>query len=124
MRYFTQKLNQKQHDMKEVRHLRFMGGCDNRGGDNLNQLKEAGSWTCSAYVDSGALDCVAPKEGLPEFEMKSSVGIRRGHQYVTANGPQICNEGEQRVEALTDRHKPVKMKYQVAEVTKALCSVG
>ena len=61
---------------------------------------------------------------LPELDVKPWVGSRRGQEYVTANSVGICNEGEQAVEALTDGYKPVRIKYQVAEVTKALCSAG
>ena len=78
----------------------------------------------SAYIDSGAIESVVPKNELPEFDVKPSVGSRRGQEYVTAKMAIICNEGEQTVEALTDGYKPVRVKYQVAEMTKALCSAG
>ena len=62
--------------------------------DNLSQLTGTVLSKCPAYVDSGAVESVVPMHELPEFEVVSSVGSRRGHQYVTANRARICNEGE------------------------------
>ena len=82
-------------------HLSSTGDCEACAG-NLNQLNGE-SRKFLSYVDSGAIERVVPKHGLPEFKVKSPVGSRRGQQYVTANGARICNEDEQTVEALPGR---------------------
>ena len=93
-------------------------------GRRPEQVERAEFRNISAYMDSGAIESVVPRSELPEFLIQPSAGSRRGQQYVTANGHKISNEGEQLVEALTDEHQKVKMMYQVADVTNALCSVG
>ena len=104
--------------------LGYIDECAPMQGERLNKLNEAEFRKFSAYMVSGAIESVVPRSELPEFAIQPSAGSRRGQQYVTANGQKISNEGEQLVEALTDEHLKVKMKYQVADVTKALCSVG
>lgn len=113
----------KQTEQSDV-PLSFIGSDESTDEGDLNQLNGEEYRKFSAYIDSGAIESVAPRKELPEFAIRESAGSRRGQHYATANGARIPNEGEQMVEALTNEYVPVQMKYQVANVTKALCSVG
>ena len=86
--------------------LGFMG--EKEETNKLNQLRIEYRMF-SAYLDPGPIESVVPRNELPEFDVKPSVGSRRGQEYVTANGARICNEGEQTVGALTVGYKPVRM---------------
>ena len=75
-------------------------------------------------MDSGAVDSVAPPSIAPSVEITPSVGSRAGLTYNTAGGTKIANLGEKIVMGLTEGEQPISMTYQMAEVTRPLCSVG
>ena len=58
------------------------------------------------------------------MEITPSVGSRAGLTYNTADGTKIANLGEKIVMGLTEGEQPISMTYQMAEVTRPLCSVG
>ena len=75
-------------------------------------------------ADSGAVDHVAPRtlaKSTPVMETKAS---KMGVHYVAANGSEIKNEGEKRINAFTDKGLPINMTWQIAEVKKPLASIG
>ena len=56
--------------------------------------------------------------------IKESRGSRAGQRYHTADGTKIPNQGEKVIRGYTNEGKSVTVKYQIADVTKPLCSVG
>ena len=56
--------------------------------------------------------------------VRESKGSRAGQKFNTADGTRLPNQGEKAVRAYTKDMKPVTMHFQIADVTKPLCSVG
>ena len=105
--------------------LHFLG----RGGDSedggIHHVHDHEMWEeVCAIMDSGAADSVAPPAIARCVPIKESKGSLAGQKYFTADGSRLPNQGEKTVLAYTAEGKPVKMVYQIAEVTKPLNSVG
>ena len=75
-------------------------------------------------MDSGASESVAHPSMCPQYEVVPSVGSKAGHSYVSASGDVIPNLGEQVLDILTDECKEAKVKYQAADVSRALNSIS
>ena len=60
----------------------------------------------------------------PEVRVEESPGSRRGQVYMSASGERIPNLGQQNIDFITDEGRPLRGQYQVAEVNRALLSVG
>ena len=75
-------------------------------------------------IDSGAAVCVAPPSWRPQFKAKQSAGSKMGVHYVTASGARIKNEGEKQIKIKTKTGDVRQMTFQIAKVTKPLCSVS
>ena len=75
-------------------------------------------------IDSGAAVCVAPPSWCPQYRTQQSAGSRMGVHYVTASGNKIKNEGEKRIKIQTKAGDVRQMTFQIAKVTKPLCSVS
>ena len=93
--------------------------------EDLNMVKSEGAWEeFTAVMDSGAAESVAPLEAAPNVPMQASRGSKSGQKFHTADGTKLPNHGEKNIVAITDEGRSVAMKYQVADITKPLCSVG
>ena len=104
--------------------IMFLGdnGADSGG---INMVDESEEWEeFVAIMDSGAVDSVTPLATAVAVPLRESKGSKAGQQYFTANGARIANQGEKLINAFTNDMEPVRMLYQVADVTKPLCSVG
>ena len=75
-------------------------------------------------IDSGAAVCVAPPSWCPQYQTKQSAGSKMGVHYVTASGNKIKNEGEKKIKIKTKTGDVRQMTFQIAKVTKPLCSVS
>ena len=75
-------------------------------------------------IDSGAAVCVAPPSWCPQYRTQPSPGSKSGVHYVTASGNRIRNEGEKQIRIKTKTGDVRQMTFQVAKVTKPLCSVS
>jgi len=75
-------------------------------------------------MDSGAAESVAPASMLPWVEVEESEGSRRGQTYMSASGDRLPNLGEKQFEFVTDAGRAATATYQIADVTRALCSVS
>lgn len=80
-------------------------------------------------MDSGASVFVMPSSWLDMFELRESVGSRKGQMYVAAakGGKPIRNEGEKVIQFFTKPSKKAarrKLTFQVAAVNKMLASVA
>ena len=82
-----------------------------------------GNETLQVTIDSGAVDHVIPKGWAPKFEIKSTEASRKGMWYTAANGTKIYNHGAKDIVGKTESGMEAGMRFQVADVTKALGSV-
>lgn len=105
-------------------HNLFMLGLE-PGGDSVNSMEQEGDWEeIVAVIDSGAAESVAPATTASAVPVRESRGSRMGQRFFTADGTKLPNQGEKVIKAFTADGRPVSMRYQVADVTKPLCSVG
>ena len=75
-------------------------------------------------ADSGAGDPVIPRRMLNPKKIVPSAGSRRGLHYVSATNHRIPNVGEVDLEFETSEGFSEKIKFQVADVNKALMSIS
>ena len=68
--------------------------------------------------------CVAPKTFAPQVAVCETEASKRGSCFYAANGDEIPNLGEKHVPMITAEGQAVRMKYQVADVVRPLCSVS
>ena len=93
--------------------------------ESLNTVGRSDEWVqVSAIVDSGAAACVAPKTFAPQVAVCETEASKRGSCFYAANGDEIPNLGEKHVPMITAEGQAVRMKYQVADVVRPLCSVS
>ena len=60
----------------------------------------------------------------PWVPIKESDGSRAGRKYVSASGEVLPNLGEKRVSVYTNEGIPAEATFQVADVTRPLCSIA
>ena len=91
--------------------------------DILNMLPKV--TLLKAALDSGAGDHVASATDLEGIKIHDSEGSRRGRNFLAANGDKIPNLGEAKL-GLRDveTQGAFESVFQVADVTRPLCSVG
>ena len=75
-------------------------------------------------LDSGAAESVAPSSVAPWVKTCESVGSRNGQTYQSASGTKIANEGEKRLQVVTEDGIEAEATYQVADVTRPLSAVS
>ena len=92
---------------------------------DVNLVKGDAMWEeFAAVLDSGAAESVAPIGVAESVPLRPSRGSKSGQKFHTADGTKLPNHGEKTILAVTEGGRKVSMKYQVADVTKPLCSVG
>lgn len=80
--------------------------------------------TLEVVVYSGAAESVAPEKLAPWIPTRPSKGSARGQTYVSASGEKLPNQGEKQLELMTDEGEWARATFQVADVTRPLCSVS
>ena len=75
-------------------------------------------------VDSGAAESVAHPSMCPQYPVRPSAGSKAGQSYTSASGDSIPNLGEQVLPIMTGDGRPGHIKYQSADVSRALNSVS
>ena len=79
-------------------------------------------------LDSGAGTHVVNRRAIPGYKVMESALSRAGAAFVGADGGRIANHGESLLNIVSEDSKGIKHKitsnFQVADVTKALWSVG
>ena len=73
-------------------------------------------------VGSGAAEVVTPPEFAGQYPVLPSPA--RGTKYRAAAGKMVENQGEKRVQLVTDTGDLIKMTFQITDVNKPLASVG
>ena len=90
----------------------------------LNNVSMPQWRTVPMVMDSGAAESVAPLDMAPWVSMMESPGSRRGQTYVSASGEKLPNLGQKTLDAVTEEGRGAKATFQVADVTRALCSIS
>ena len=84
-----------------------------------------GGWQwIKGVVDSGASESVAHPAMCPQYPVTPSAGSIAGHSYTSASGDAIPNLGEQVLHVTTEDGRDAQVKYQSADVSRALNSVS
>ena len=92
--------------------------------EEVNHIRAERKWSrLEAVVDSGAAESVAPAAMAPWIPARASEGSRRGQCYMSANGAKLPNLGEKHFSMVTTEGNLAEATFQVAEVTRPLCSV-
>jgi hypothetical protein len=91
--------------------------------EEVNHVKEVKWAKLEAVVDSGAAESVAPSSMAPWLPTVPSEGSRRGQCYLSASGTKLENKGEKQFDMVTAEGNWGQATFQVAEVTRPLCSV-
>ena len=91
----------------------------------INHLKQGPRWVkLETVVDSGAAESVAPVQMAPWVPRQASEGSKRGQTYLSASGKKWPNMGEKKFDMVTFEGNWAQATFQVAEVTRPLCSVS
>jgi hypothetical protein len=91
----------------------------------VNFVKKEPQWVkLEAVVDSGAAESVATESMAPWVTKRESEGSRRGQTYLSASGDKLPNLGEKRFDIVTSEGNWAQATFQVAQVTRPLCSVS
>ena len=75
-------------------------------------------------VDSGAAETVGPRNIAKGIPIRPTKASREGRHYRAANGTQIKNYGQKRLEGVDKKWTSTGITIQVADVHKTLASVG
>ena len=94
-----------------------------KGTSNINAVEERGK-IVDMVVDSGCSIPVIPRNMVPGYAIVPSEASKAGVRYTVANGDTIPNEGETTVALETEEGTIRGLKFQVAETTRPLISVG
>ena len=100
--------------------------------DDIKGVVKEGAWLRirnGMTMDSGASVFVMPTGWLDMFELRESVGSKKGQTYIAAakDGKPIANEGEKTIKFYAKPSKSAqkrKLTVQVAKVNKMLASVA
>ena len=91
----------------------------------INHIKHEPKWVkLEAVVDSRAAESVAPVGMAPWVPRQASEGSIRGQTYLSASGDKLPNLGEKKFDMVTPEGNWAKATFQIAEVTRPLCSVS
>ena len=91
---------------------------------SINSVSSCGWMKVAGIMDTGAAESVMPPDLCKHLPIEPSLGSVRGQEYVTANGTRLPNQGQRRIQGVTDQGLPVNLTYQVTGVTKPLNSVS
>ena len=75
-------------------------------------------------LDSGAAESVALPTVAPWVEVQESIGSKNGQTYQSASGAKIANQGEKRLQVVTEEGQEAEATFQIAEVTRPLSAVS
>ena len=75
-------------------------------------------------LDSGAAESVAPSSVAPWVEVRESIGSKNGQTYQSASGTKIANQGEKKLQVVTEEGIEAEATFQIADVTRPLSAVS
>ena len=108
----------------EVKNKQEILGAFFDKNESINHLQEPEWVTIEVVMDSGAAESVAPSEVAPWIETKESPGSREGREYLSASGDVLRNLGEKDLDVYTGEGVPATTTFQIADVTRPLCSIA
>ena len=84
-------------------------------------VAEPQSYPIDVTWDTGAVDHVASKAGLPNYSVEESEGFKAGRRFVTASGKEIPQEGQVKAQMMDKscNHKLGSI-FQVTAVNRPL----
>ena len=85
--------------------------------------EEKGWVRARSIMDSGRGASVAPPGMCPAYPIEESEGSRRGQEFMSASENTMPNLGERKLECVFDLGRPIALKYQIADVSRALNAV-
>ena len=110
-------------DFADNQVINYLGGDD--GQDNIDNIVSSSEWVqLSSIVDSGAAENVAPHSAAAHIRTQETEASRRGACFYAANGEALPNKGEKHIPVVTEEGQMTKMRYQIADVVRPLCSVS
>lgn len=92
--------------------------------EGIHSLSEPEWVPIEVVMDSGAAESVAPSHIAPWIKTRESVGSREGREYLSASGDVLKNLGEKNLEVVTSEGIPATTTFQIADVTRPLCSIA
>ena len=97
-----------------------------KSNDEICSIEEtSGKWVrISAGMDSCAAQTVMSRKMFPKMRIEQTEDSKNGKEYTAANGGKIKNEGQKIIPFTTVEGQELKMKVQVAEVTRMLISAS
>ena len=75
-------------------------------------------------MDSGAAECVAPRDMAPQYRIADSIASRSGVFYTSADGGRLDNLGQQELPIAFDNGTRAMATFQIANVSRPLMSVA
>jgi hypothetical protein len=90
----------------------------------ISKVEDGGWQRIKGVMDSGASESVAHPSMCPQYMVTPSAGSTVGQKYVSASGDVIANLGEQHLSVVTDDGMSSQIRYQSADVSRALNSVS
>ena len=89
-----------------------------------NWRREEKGWVqVRSIMDSGCGASVAPPGMCPTYPIEESEESRRGQEFLSASENTMPHLGEQKLEVVLDSGKATALKYQIADVSRALNAV-
>ena len=85
--------------------------------------EEEGWVQVRSVMDSGCGVSVAPPGMCPTYPITESEGSRRGQEFMSASEDTMPNLGEQKLGVVLDNGGETMIKYQIADVSRALNSI-
>ena len=76
-----------------------------------------------SVMDCGCGKSVAPPGMCPAYPILESEGSRRGQEFISASEHNLPNLGEQHLNVVLENNCETKIKYQIADVSRALNAV-
>ena len=90
----------------------------------INHLTQGPRWVkLETVMDSGDAESVVPVQMAPWVPRQESEGSKRGQTYLSASGEKLRNVGEKKFDMVTSEGNWAQATFQVAEVSRPLCSV-
>ena len=108
---------------RKERIMLFQGQrTDSRADQCINAMEDNGT-IVDVVIDSGCSVPVIPRRLLGAYPVTPSKGSLAGVSYGVANGESVKNEGESMIGLETEEGAIRGLCFQVAKVSRALCSV-
>ena len=90
----------------------------------VNAVDTPGGKFFDSIVDTGGISNVMPDSAVPRYDVVESNGSKSGQIFMSASGGKMPNQGQKIFPTVSQEGNVFDVVFQVAEVSKALLSVG